>query len=127
MVARTRCATHCDLLFLVLGTSDIKMLKHLIAFRIFYAALASAQNTSTVVSVSPAAEKLPADVTPANLPLFDTEVIQLTEKVIAGIKEHNDYAEYASLVDFGDSPKPTTSARTRQARGSPRCKTMPGD
>lgn len=103
------------------------MMKQSITLGIFYAALASAHNGSTVVSVSPAAEKLPADVTPANLPLFDTEVIQLTDKVIAAIQEHTDYAEYASLVGFGDSPETTPSARTRRARRSPRCKTMPGD
>lgn len=103
------------------------MLKHLVALRVFYAALASAQNGSMVVSVSPAAEALPADVTTANLPLFDTEAIQLTDKVVTAIKEHTDYAEYASLVDFGDSLKPTVSARIRRARRTPRCKTMPGD
>ena len=103
------------------------MLKHLIALRVIYAALASAQSGSTVVSVSPAAETLTADVTPANLSLFDTEAIQLMNKVIAAIKEHTDYAEYASLVEFGDSLKPTTSERARRARRSSRCKTMPGD
>lgn len=103
------------------------MLKHLIALRVIHAALASAQNASTVVSVSPAAETLTADVTPANLPLFDTEAIQLTDKVVAALEEHTDYAEYASLIGFGDSLKPTTSERLRRVRRSSRCKTMPDD
>lgn len=117
---------HCCL-FLFLSGSSTKMLKNLIVLQAISAALVLAQNASAVVSTSPAAETLAANVTPANLPLFDTEAVQLTDRVVAALREHNEYAEYASLFDFGDSLESTPSARTRRARRSPRCKTMPGD
>lgn len=103
------------------------MLAKSIALSAVYAAVVSAQNASAGVSLSPAAEIVDINVTPANLSLFETETVQLTDNVIAAIKEHDEYAEYASLFEFGDSPNTRPSARTRRAREAPRCKTMPGD
>ncbi|EMD95578.1 hypothetical protein COCC4DRAFT_35376 [Bipolaris maydis ATCC 48331] len=103
------------------------MLAKSFALSAVYAALASAQNTPASVSLSPAAEIVDVHVTPANLSLFETETVQLTDNVIAAIKEHDEYAKYASLFEFGDSPTPRLSAHSRRAREAPRCKTMPGD
>lgn len=103
------------------------MLAKSITLSAVYAAVASAQNAPGSVSLSPAAEVVDVSVTPANLSLFETETVQLTDNVIAAIKEHNEYAEYASFFEFGDSPSSKLSARTRRAHEAARCKTMPGD
>jgi hypothetical protein len=103
------------------------MLAKSIALSAVYAAVVSAQNASAGVSFSPAAEIVDINVTPANLSLFETETVQLTDNVITAIKEHHEYAEYALLFEFGDSPSSKLSARTRRAREAARCKTMPGD
>lgn len=93
------------------------------------AAVATAQSPavpSFTASVAPAAETVAAD-TPANVALFDTEAVQLTDNVVADLQNNPDVAEYASLFEFEDSSNSTLSARTRRVRKSLRCKTMPGD
>jgi hypothetical protein len=92
-----------------------------------YAALATAQSASLTFSVEPAAETLATEVTSANVALFDVEAVQLTDDVVSTLQENPDLAEYASLFEFEDSSNSTVSARTRRARRSLRCKTMPGD
>lgn len=80
----------------------------------------------TSASVAPAAETVTATLTPANVPLFDLETVQLTDNVVAELQVNPEVAAFASLFEFGDSD--TTSAeRTRRARSTQRCKTMPGD
>lgn len=94
------------------------------------AALAAAQSSDTpsfTASVAPAAETVAADTTPAKVPLFDTEVVQLTDDVVADLSNNPDVAKYASLFEFADSQNSNVSARTRRVRRSQRCKTMPGD
>lgn len=86
------------------------------------AALATAQ--SRTVSVSPAAETITTTSTPANVPLFDIETIQLTDDVVSELHGNPDVAKYASLFEFGDVN--STTARSRRAQAQ-RCKTMPGD
>lgn len=92
------------------------------------AALATAQSTvpSFTASVAPAAETVSSTSTPANVPLFDIETVQLTDDVISQLQINEDVAEYASLFDFGDANS-TTALRSRHARYAQRCKTMPGD
>lgn len=102
-----------------------KMLAKFFTLSLACAAFASAQSAS--LAVSPAAETLAATVTPANLPLFDSETIQLTDNVVAALRQNSDFADYASLVEFEDSANSTLSMRTRRARRALRCKTMPGD
>lgn len=82
---------------------------------------------SVTASVAPAAETVASDVTPANVPLFDGETIQLTDNVIAELQDNPHLTAYASLFAFEDSENSTLSARTRRARRALRCKTMPGD
>ncbi|CAN9201090.1 unnamed protein product [Alternaria alternata] len=89
------------------------------------AALAFAQSAS--LAVSPAAETLAAKITPAELPLFDGEAIQLTDDVVAALQQNPDLAEYAPLYEFEDSSNSTLSVRARRTRRALRCKTMPGD
>jgi hypothetical protein len=92
--------------------------------------LAAAQSSDTpsfTASVAPAAETVAADTTQANVPLFNTEVVQLTDDVVADLQSNPDVSKYASLFEFEDSPDSTVSARTRRVRKSLRCKTMPGD
>ena len=89
------------------------------------AAFVSAQSAS--IAVPPAAETLAAIVTPANLPLFESETIQLTDNVVAALRKNPELADYASLVEFGDGANSTLSVRARRARRALRCKTMPGD
>lgn len=92
------------------------------------AALAIAQSSvpSLTASVAPAAETVTSTSTPANVPLFDVETVQLTDDVVAELRGNKDVAEYASLFDFGDANS-TAAVRTRRARNAQRCKTMPGD
>lgn len=94
------------------------------------AALATAQSSavpSFTASVAPAAETVAADATPANVALFDTEAVQLTDNVVSDLQNNPDVAEYASLFEFEDSSNSSQSARARRIRKSLRCKTMPGD
>ena len=76
------------------------------------AALAFAQSAS--LTVPPAAETLAAKITPAELPLFDGETIQLTDDVVATLLQNPDLAEYASLYEFEDSSNSTLSVRARR-------------
>lgn len=94
------------------------------------AAIASAQSSvapSFTASVAPAAETVASDATPANVALFDTETVQLTDNVVSDLQANPDVAEYAALFEFEDSSNSTLSARARRVRKSLRCKTMPGD
>ena len=86
------------------------------------AALATAQ--SRTVYVSPAAETITTTSTPANVPLFDIETIQLTDDVVSKLHGNPDVAKYASLFEFGDVNSAAVRSRRAQAQ---RCKTMPGD
>jgi hypothetical protein len=106
---------------------SFKMLAKSFTLSLAYAALATAQSASPTFSVAPAAETLATAVTPANVVLFDFEAVQLTDDVISTLQENPDLAEYALLFEFEDSSNSTLSARTRRARRSLRCKTMPGD
>jgi hypothetical protein len=92
------------------------------------AALARAQGSSLSIttSVAPAAETVTATSTPANVPLFDRETVQLTDNVISELQTNPDVATFASLFEFGDA-NTTSAERTRRARSAQRCKTMPGD
>lgn len=92
------------------------------------AALAAAQSSSPsfTASVAPAAETITVTSTPANVPLFDIEAVQLTDSVISELQSNPDVAEYASIFDFGDANS-SAAVRSRQARSAQRCKTMPGD
>lgn len=103
---------------------SFKMLDKSFARYLACAALASA---ALAVAVPPAAETLAADVTPANLPLFDFETVQLTDNVVAAIRDNADFGEYASHFEFEDTSNSPLSVRARRARRAPRCKTMPGD
>lgn len=100
------------------------MLDMLLTRYLAYAALASA---TFAITVPPAAETLAADVTPANLPLFDFEAVQLTDSAVAAIREDAKFGEHASHFDFEDTSNSTLSVRARRARRALRCKTMPGD
>ena len=92
------------------------------------ATFATAQNSvpSFTASVAPAAETITIVSTPANVPLFDVETVQLTEDVVAELQNNPEVAQYAYLFDFGDANS-TTAVHTRYVRSTPRCKTMPGD
>jgi len=92
-----------------------------------YLACAALASAALAVTAPPAAETLAADVTAANLPLFDFETVQLTDNAVAAIRENADFAEYASHIDFEDSSNSTLSVRARRARRALRCKVMPGD
>jgi len=81
---------------------------------------------SFTVSVAPAAETVASTSTPANVPLFDVETVQLTDNVVTELQTRPEVSEYASLFEFGDANS-TKAARTRRARSAQRCKTMPGD
>lgn len=107
-----------------------KMLAKSLALSLACAALTTAQSSdlpSFTASVAPAAETVAPDATPANVALFEVETVQLTDAVVADIQNNPELAEYASLFEFEDSSNSTLSARTRRARRSLRCKTMPGD
>jgi hypothetical protein len=109
---------------------SITMLAKSFVISLACAALTTAQSStapSFTASVAPAAETVAADSTPANVPLFEEETVQLTDSVVADIQNNPDLAEYASLFEFEDSENSTLSARTRRGRRSLRCKTMPGD
>ncbi|KAF3003537.1 hypothetical protein E8E13_005720 [Curvularia kusanoi] len=89
-------------------------------------AFATAQSStpSSAATIAPAAETVTAVLTPANVPLFDNEIVQLTDGVVSELTSSPDVAEYASLFEFGDGN--TTAVRSRRAQAQ-RCKTMPGD
>lgn len=91
-------------------------------------ALATAQSSipSIIASVAPAAETVTSTSTPANVPLFEVETVQLTDDVVAELQNNPDVAEYAPLFEFGDANQ-TAAVRLRRAQGIQRCKTMPGD
>lgn len=93
-----------------------------------YAAFATAQSSvpSFTASVAPAAETITTVQTPANVPLFEAETVQLTDDVVADLQSNPEVAKYASLFEFGDANS-TVAARARRARRALRCKTMPGD
>ena len=94
------------------------------------AAVAVAQSSaapSFTASVAAAAETVASDATPANVALFDTETVQLTDNVVSELQANPNIAEYAALFEFEDSSNSTLSARARRVRKSLRCKTMPGD
>ncbi|KAF2627204.1 hypothetical protein BU25DRAFT_469653 [Macroventuria anomochaeta] len=95
---------------------------------LIFAALAAAQSSvpSFTASVAPAAETVTTVSTPANVPLFDIETVQLTDNVVAELQSNPEVAEYASLFEFGDANS-TAAVRSRHARSAQRCKTMPGD
>jgi hypothetical protein len=109
------------------GRLSFRMLTKSFTLSLACAALVTAQSASLTLSVEPAAETLATEVTPANVALFDLEAVQLTDDVISTLQENPDLAEYASLIEFEDSSNSTLPARTRRARRSLRCKTMPGD
>jgi hypothetical protein len=88
-------------------------------------AFVSAQSAS--LAVPPAAETLTANTTPANIALFESETIQLTDNVVAALQQNSELADYATLVEFEDSTNSTLTTRARRARRALRCKTMPGD
>lgn len=81
---------------------------------------------SITTSIAPAKETVTATLTPANVPLFDRETVQLTDKVIAELHASPKIAAFASLFDFGDV-NTTLAERARHARNAQRRKTMPGD
>jgi len=97
-------------------------------FSLACAALAKAKgfSPSFTAFVAPAAETVATVLTPANVPLFDAETVQLTNSVIAELQVNPDVAEYASLFDFGNANS-TAAVRARHTRHALRCKTMPGD
>lgn len=80
------------------------------------AAIATAQSSvapSFAASVVPAAEKIASDITAANVALFDLEIVQLTDNVVADLQNNPDFSEYASIFEFEDSSNSTVSARAR--------------
>ncbi|KAF1923894.1 uncharacterized protein M421DRAFT_404884 [Didymella exigua CBS 183.55] len=95
-------------------------------FGIACAAVARARISVPTASVAPAAETVTATSTPANVPLFNRETVQLTDNVVAELQSNPDVAALASLFEFGDADT-TSAARTRRAHSAQRCKTMPGD
>lgn len=103
------------------------MLARSITFSLAYAGFTAAQSATLAFSVPPAAETLATYVTPANLALFGVEAVQLTDDVVSSMQQSPELAEYASLFEFEDSSNSSLSTRTRRARRSLRCKTMPGD
>ncbi|KAI4623879.1 hypothetical protein J4E80_003691 [Alternaria sp. BMP 0032] len=103
------------------------MLARSITFSLAYAGFTAAQSATLAFSVPPAAETLATYVTPANLALFGVEAVQLTDDVVSSMQQSAELAEYASLFEFEDSSNSSLSTRTRRARRSLRCKTMPGD
>ncbi|KAJ4309494.1 hypothetical protein N0V94_008902 [Neodidymelliopsis sp. IMI 364377] len=92
------------------------------------AALVTAQSVvpSFTAAVAPVAETITTISTPANVPLFEAETVQLTDDAVAELQSNPIVAEYANLFEFGDANS-TASARARHARRAVRCKTMPGD
>lgn len=94
-------------------------------FSLACATLVTAQSSapSFTASITPAAETITSTSTPANVPLFENEAVQLTNDVVAELQSNKEVAEYAALFEFGD----TNSKATRQALSTQRCKTMPGD
>jgi hypothetical protein len=102
------------------------------SFTLFAACVvvATAQSSvtpSSTVSIGPAAETVASDATAANVPLFDSETVQLTDKVVSQLRNDPALNGYAALFEFEDSSNSTVSARARRVRKSQRCKTMPGD
>lgn len=91
-------------------------------------AFVTAQNSvpSSTASVAPAAETVTTVSTPANVPLFDVETIQLTDNVVAELQDNPELTQYAYLFEFGDANS-TTAVQTRYVHRASRCKTMPGD
>lgn len=91
-------------------------------------ALAGARILTPVLnaSVAPAAETVTATSTPANVPLFDYETVQLTDDVVAELQTNSAVAAFASFLEFGDA-NTTSAVHTRQARSAQHCKTMPED
>lgn len=91
-------------------------------------AFATAQGSvpSFTASVAPAAETVTTVSTPANVPLFKAETVQLTEDVVAELQDNPEVTQYAYLFEFGDANS-TTAINTLHMRYASRCKTMPGD
>ena len=97
-------------------------------------ALVSAQSSisnpepSATFDVAPAATTVPAEAYDAELPLLKSEVVQVTDEVLADLLTNNDTASYADLFAFADSDISTESAeKQRRSRRSSKCKTAPGD
>lgn len=92
------------------------------------AVLIAAQSSipSFTVSLAPAAETVASTSTPANVPLFDIETVQLTDDIVTELQTNPEVSEYASLFDFGDANSTKTASAT-SARSAQRCRTMPGD
>lgn len=75
-------------------------------------------------TIPPAVEEV--DTPPeASVELFKEEALQVTDDVIADLKNNKDIGELADLLAFGDSD--VVSNRKRHARRTPKCKTAPGD
>jgi hypothetical protein len=85
--------------------------------------VAQSSDTSLTTSVAPAAETVAPDSV-ANVQLFDSEIVQLTDDAISLLRSDPVTAEYASLFEFEDPKNFTTKTHPRR---SLRCKTMPGD
>jgi len=97
-------------------------------------ALVSAQSSisnpepSATLDVATAATTVPAEASDAELPLLNSEVVQVTDEVIADLLTNKDTANYADLFAFADSDISTESAkRQRLGRRASKCKTAPGD
>jgi hypothetical protein len=96
------------------------------SFTIITACVAVVSAQGSLASVAPATETV-SNTTPANVPLFDSETVQLTDNVVTQLQTSPELSEYASLFEFEDSSNSTVSARARRVRKALRCKTMPGD
>lgn len=109
---------------LLRSSNSVKMSKSFILF-LACAALATAQSSASsfTASIAPVAEIVTRTSTPANVPLFELETVQLTDDGVTKLQSNKNVAEYASLFEFGD----TNSTATRRACSTQRCKTMPGD
>ncbi|KAI7779934.1 hypothetical protein LA080_000146 [Diaporthe eres] len=72
--------------------------------------------------IRPAAANVPTE-SAAGAKLFSNEAIQLTESVLAELKDHGEIAQYAPLFGFGNGG---TSEEESSERAD-ECKTYPGD
>jgi hypothetical protein len=96
------------------------------SFTSFTACVAVVSTQGSLASIAPAAETV-SNATPAKIPLFDSETIQLTDNVITELQNSSHSKEFASLFEFEDSSNSTIGARASRVRKALRCKTMPGD
>lgn len=70
----------------------------------------------------PAAANVPAE-SAAGVELFRNEAIQLTESVLGGLKDHEEFAQYAPLFAFGNDD----ASNEESSEGADDCRTYPGD